>query len=71
MPDINNMAGGELTQLLNKLTQDKSNLRKEYQKAIKIASDAQADSKIIKIKISQIADDIAACKFNIKAEANN
>ena len=70
MADINSMAGGELTQHLNNLTGQKAELRKEYQKALKEASDATAKAKILKVKIAQVSDDIAACKYNIKMEGN-
>ena len=64
------MAGGELTQELNRLTERKALLREEYQKAIKEASDSKVRASQLKIQISQCADDIAACKYNVKMEQN-
>lgn len=66
--DVNTLAGGELTQYLNDLTSQKAELKKEYQDALKEASDANVKARILKVKISQISDAIAAVKYNIKME---
>ena len=69
MPEnLDNQAGGELIQTLNKLTSKKAQLRQDYQKALKKASDATTEARIIKVQIAQITDEIAACKYNVKAE---
>jgi len=65
---IANLAGGELVARLSELTQQKSDLRREYLIAVKTSSDAQVQAKIVRIKISQISDEIASCKFAIKSE---
>ena len=68
VPDLTNLAGGELVERLSELTQQKSDLRREYLIAVKTSSDAQVQAKILRVKIQQASDEIASCKFAITSE---
>lgn len=69
MAEITTMSGGELVNELAVLNGTLKKLRDNYQIAVKEASDSTAKARIIKIQISQLRDEIAACKYAIKAEA--